>query len=366
MRHTTGREWTLNDLSKTLPPRWNVYKTEFGRWRFIFAHGSSTTSWVHLDPSFDMSSLPNRKEDPPPGLQPAYEALSYMWGSESDTQDISVNYILPSSDNTIQPPCRQGVLSIRSNLAAALRALRYPEQARTLWIDSLCINQKDFEKRGAQIQTMGSIYRTAQRVVVWLGNHSSSTSEAMNTLDYLGSQVEVTDGPHLVAAPGARQSAWYRRSLPYNRTLWQSIGKFLQRPWFMRLWVWQKITLANSKSLIVCGSYQMSWLNLHKAILRLYNDRNIPTNELRQTLEVSRYLTSTSSSLGILLMAGRQRHCADPKDHMYGISSMCKQKWIKHIVPRYNTRIEFHEVFQEVFVKCLHENLVLNFLPTVT
>jgi hypothetical protein len=38
-----------------------------------------------------------------------------------------------------------------------------------LWTDAICINQQDLDERGHQVQLMGSIYRNAHMVIVWLG-----------------------------------------------------------------------------------------------------------------------------------------------------------------------------------------------------
>jgi hypothetical protein len=37
------------------------------------------------------------------------------------------------------------------------------------WIDAICINQKDSDERGQQVQFMAKIYNQAHRVIVWLG-----------------------------------------------------------------------------------------------------------------------------------------------------------------------------------------------------
>src|SRR5277367_382118 len=84
----------------------------------------------------------------------AYEALSYVWGNVADTQSIT---------------CNQKSLHITTNLASGLRCLRHEFLARILWIDQICINQKNTTERSQQVNIMGYIYRQAQLVVMWLG-----------------------------------------------------------------------------------------------------------------------------------------------------------------------------------------------------
>jgi hypothetical protein len=86
---------------------------------------------------------------------PAFEALSYTWGSMENLHDIRVG------------PSGNDVLSVTRNLAVALQYLRYAEKVRVLWIDAVCIDQKNTKERGQQVERMRDIYTLADRVVVW-------------------------------------------------------------------------------------------------------------------------------------------------------------------------------------------------------
>jgi len=100
--------------------------------------------------------------------QPKYEALSYAWGVEQDSQRISLDS---------QP------FSISPTLESALRRLRLAKSPRKLWVDCLCINQEDVAERSAQVSLMQDIYTDSQRVLIWLGEHESmsgSTSSIPN------------------------------------------------------------------------------------------------------------------------------------------------------------------------------------------
>ncbi|KAK5108232.1 hypothetical protein LTR62_008688 [Meristemomyces frigidus] len=88
---------------------------------------------------------------------PEYEALSYCWGSEPETQSITIN---------------QQEQRIRSNLYKALQDLRHVCEVRTLWVDALCINSADQYELSSQIWLMHGIFARASQVVVWLSNNS--------------------------------------------------------------------------------------------------------------------------------------------------------------------------------------------------
>jgi hypothetical protein len=85
-----------------------------------------------------------------------YEALSYTWGSETPLKTISLN-----GHN----------FNIRENLDSALRHLRLKDKPRMMWVDAICINQRDNQEKAREVRRMRDIYSRAQNVVVWLGNY---------------------------------------------------------------------------------------------------------------------------------------------------------------------------------------------------
>lgn len=57
-----------------------------------------------------------------------------------------------------------------------------PERSRNLWIDAICINQKDDKEKAVEVQLMYEIYANAERVNIWLGQGSESTALALRWL----------------------------------------------------------------------------------------------------------------------------------------------------------------------------------------
>ncbi|RFU27850.1 hypothetical protein B7463_g8502, partial [Scytalidium lignicola] len=87
-----------------------------------------------------------------------FEALSYTWGNPTERIPIEVN------DET---------MLVTKNLATALVYLRNKSNSRSLWVDAICINQDDVDERSAQVASMVKIYRSAKRVISWLGIRDS-------------------------------------------------------------------------------------------------------------------------------------------------------------------------------------------------
>lgn len=73
-------------------------------------------------------------------------------------------------------------LMVTSNLhdflLQPLRLLEIGEQ-RPMWIDAICINQNDLEKRSSQVMLMTEILRDSRTVVVWLGQAEEETRCAL-------------------------------------------------------------------------------------------------------------------------------------------------------------------------------------------
>ncbi|KAF2189843.1 hypothetical protein K469DRAFT_500793, partial [Zopfia rhizophila CBS 207.26] len=58
---------------------------------------------------------------------------------------------------------------ITGNLYTTLRALALDHVPRIVWVDAICINERDPAEQMEQIGLMGQIYSKAERALVWLG-----------------------------------------------------------------------------------------------------------------------------------------------------------------------------------------------------
>jgi hypothetical protein len=103
---------------------------------------------------------------------PEYRALSYCWGDQDVTEEIFVN------ERSVQ---------VGTNLKSALKELR-AQELLMLWVDALCINQKDLLERGLQVMRMGLIYSRAVEVVVWVGGDGEDSAIAMSEIDSVRSE----------------------------------------------------------------------------------------------------------------------------------------------------------------------------------
>ena len=116
---------------------------------------------------------------------PQYDALSYMWGDPSVTRQIYLDH-----DHAVP---------ITVSLKNVLRHLRLRNKVRRLWVDAVCINQRDIKERGVQVGLMKEIYSRARTVRVWIDVDLPAETPAVQklltfyrrtTLDELGDDPE--------------------------------------------------------------------------------------------------------------------------------------------------------------------------------
>jgi hypothetical protein len=131
-----------------------------------------------------------------------YEALSYTWGTEEKPCSITI---------------QKQNLDVTTNLYAALLHLRDRSLERIIWVDAICINQKNPEEQGQQVQLMAMIYSKAHRVIVWLGETADGVEGALEDIQH-----------------AANEESTECSNKKMNQ---KAIVNLLQRPWFRRIWV---------------------------------------------------------------------------------------------------------------------------------
>lgn len=105
---------------------------------------------------------------------PTFNALSYVWGTP-DLDDASMQHTII---------CNGCAVPITKTCHAALSALRKVRGNIPIWVDSICINQKDNHEKEVQIPFMEEIYTWARTVYIWMGPGSERTNRAIARLKF--------------------------------------------------------------------------------------------------------------------------------------------------------------------------------------
>ena len=207
-----------------------------------------------------------------------YEALSYTWGTDEPTEKMWIQggeqHLSQPSDQLptsrpanpakrmLQDRAREEMekerrapktFYVRPNLSDALRHLRdyadeSPNESRKepqttiLWIDAICINQKDQDEKSLQVATMAKIYQHADGVFVWLGKEGDESNMGMEFVERIPKLEQ--QGMLSVKGSSAQQ--------------WSAFVSLMKREWFSRRWVVQELALADTVYL-ACGDRFVNW-----------------------------------------------------------------------------------------------------------
>jgi Heterokaryon incompatibility protein (HET) len=157
------------------------------------------------------------------------------------------------------------VLQISSNLNLALHRLVSPGDFRYLWIDQICINQKDDgEEKATQIRSMHLIYGNAENVAVWLGEAPEGMQHALDLIPSIQNGLNNIDGIFLV-----NQANFESHGLPeVSSPVWQTLGAIFGSSWFERLWTLQEVVFGR-KLKFQMGSYLLDWDVLSSLAFRI-------------------------------------------------------------------------------------------------
>ncbi|KAI4861712.1 HET domain-containing protein [Hypoxylon rubiginosum] len=192
---------------------------------------------------------------------PPYYALSHCWGTQA--QDVPVQ-----ADS--QP------FYVSSDLAAGLHRLRelaaevsfLSISIKYIWVDKICINQRNIPELSSQVKIMGKIYTKAVRTLVWLGPELVSSLAAWRLLDRIYgvfrdqnlSAKVVEDIPKRLCYS---EPAHNTSGLPsMDDEQWANLRELLQVKWFTRIWIIQEVVLSSEDPIILHGKHVYPWSRL--------------------------------------------------------------------------------------------------------
>ncbi|USP74661.1 hypothetical protein yc1106_01935 [Curvularia clavata] len=263
--------------------------------------------------------------------KPSYNALSYEWGNPNVTKSVIVN----STE-----------LQVTSNLEAALRRIRTTHSEVILWVDGLCINQRDVAEKNIQVAMMGRLYSNTTLTYAWLGEDDGGS--ATRTFQFLrsflgdfGKFVEDVDYFAIRTSENVRENKRYRgedrvlediRSgkLTMNEFNLNDFHEVCRRGYWWRTWVQQELILS-PKVLLLSGSASIP-LNLVIAFAMLNFTIKALASEwtesfhnmsdmlrIRWIPQVVRLITTDFENLVSLVSRLQFCRVTDPRDKIYGV-----------------------------------------------
>ena len=205
--------------------------------------------------------------------KPVYNALSYEWRGHVDESYALARCVVDGHE-----------ISPTRNLLLALSQIRRKNIHRKLmWVDAICINQKNVEEREKQVRMMFSIFNDAFYVVAWLGQEQDRSDLAIGILNcyenfrcilyWLGNRLM-----------GRGLDYWVSRKLADERLAdhWIAIRKLLERSYWQRNWVVQELAIAHwCRVLGLCGSQSFFLFSTGELMVRFIRLLASPNQSLR-------------------------------------------------------------------------------------
>ncbi|KAK3307660.1 heterokaryon incompatibility protein-domain-containing protein [Chaetomium strumarium] len=281
------------------------------------AHGQEQIRILQLLPSVDKhaevsATFQVESVTQPQHPPPDFEALSYMWGDQTDRVIISLD---------------GHAFSLSRRLRGTLQDLREATRPRRLWIDAICINQADVEERNQQVKLMRMIYQRARTVLIWLDRPVHVGHPAIQQLQRMSDKSEVAE-------------------LGDNPDFWDPVCNLFRDPYWSRIWIQQEISLASALRLF-CRETELSVYSLYH-FLRILRERataevlqpsKMPWSAKQPRLSLPRRFgrpdshlqpregtTFSASHMDLLptLSATNRLGCSDDKDRVYGVMFLAR------------------------------------------
>ena len=312
-----------------------------------------------------------------------YEALSYCWGTEQPTEVIYIRKLSPKyyEDGT----SNQSILShgeleqfpVRPNLRNALRHLRSQETYTNIWVDAICIDQRDTEEarreKDWQLSMMNEIYNSAKNVCIWLGDADAKSESALRLVrDIMNfrqfdSHIETKD----IEA----------------KRKWCDLIDALKAPWFSRRWIIQEVAFARCAS-VHFGDDIIHWDDLADAVSLLnekaellrsqFDDQTFTevhnlsaTNLVKTIVNVCRksddgQILAKLWDLETLVSTLQQFQATFPEDIIYSVRSLAKDAPHPDEDRAFRTTVEHSKSTRDLFIafvnRCIRNSHCLDII----
>ncbi|KAF2133135.1 hypothetical protein P153DRAFT_282082, partial [Dothidotthia symphoricarpi CBS 119687] len=229
-------------------------------------------------------------------------------------------------------------VQIRANLHHALRQIRLEEEDRHLWIDALCINQKNTQEESYQVQSMGQLYAEAENVVIWLGMACNQSDLAMDLFNDPSKLEKTRNGS--------------------NVTQLTAIFALCERSYWRRVWTQQEVYLARQFT-AHCGSKCITDTELDIAdptfvrFMEKVDGSSKRYGEGRMSRIIQRRriaLIGNSLRTWLIMCIKTGLESSHPRDLIYAMLGISRDHQNSEIVPDYDRPLR--EVYFETILFC--------------
>ena len=290
---------------------------------------------------------------------PSYTCISYTWGDGH----FSVPILLADGTAIMTSP-------------NARDAIMGYDIGAYIWIDQVCINQKDIVERGSQVQLMTRIYSQCVRCDVWLGEANQDTHEAFSIIRDISSCLEgrfdLDEWPWLFVQSHSRIVEFLREKTPPieipagDDDRWLPLIRFLKHSWFSRVWTFQEAVVAK-EVFFKSGDQRTSFETVVSAALLLgyeypwelrppwarYNTLLVRASRLKFHSHIKESLLDLLSNFRLDSTSNTGFFCSDAHDVVYAVIGLLQDSAKSAIQIDYRTPLAllFTQVARAIIVE---------------
>ena len=195
---------------------------------------------------------------------PSYIALSYVWGDPNNSHSVNVN----SRNFNVTQNLYEALLHIHELSSIFEEGLSRRSESGLadlfLWVDALCINQREIDERSKQVPKMTGIFSSAYTVLIWLGPFEKLGRRILGVellLHVLESMSPLDEFPKptltFVLSPEPRDPG------DAAIRLLETYMDIMRNDWFRRGWVVQEYALSQRKPCALLGNALFSFQSLN-------------------------------------------------------------------------------------------------------
>ncbi|KAM5349001.1 hypothetical protein ACJ41O_008824 [Fusarium nematophilum] len=285
---------------------------------------------------------------------PPYVCLSYVWadygplmnrGRDFRESELEAPHF-SHADNAkiIVNDCG---FTVGANLHAALLGLREHLNGRPIWVDAICINQKDADEKTTQVARMGEIYSAAEKVLIWLGRRHLRRDSAIRLLrvwpdfpsDPDRANIEFHGKKYTTA-----KDFFNATSTGSELISWIYLLMLVTESWWSRVWTVQEFILSKDYTFFYDGQ-EIPAKDFKKAMAWTYFTADHCSSKLIPswvTFQPSIFdLKSTGTKLQLIdtALLGATRMAGDPRDKVWAFLGITDQTSLQPpLEPNYKNR----------------------------
>ncbi|GAB7328372.1 hypothetical protein MBLNU13_g00356t1 [Cladosporium sp. NU13] len=230
----------------------------------------------------------------PIATAPPYTAVSYVWGLVSASQEIR----LDGRSFAI----RQNLWSCLYYLLLSTTKPNHDIDWTHIWVDAICINQRDEREKSHQVRAMDKVYSNAVAVSAWLG-----LNRAPNWMQWREADVKTLE-----------RSDWF---------LFENVLEIAERAYWSRVWIVQELVLARRVRVHVSDrSFDFRDLAFEAKNMLKCDDAEDLTQLLAYVEARDLDNIDTRQPLHELLLRFKECRCSDPRDNVFAFLSLVNEE----------------------------------------